>query len=174
MPVVIVGAEKSFAALRGRLFQKKPSAAAARLIEEAIREANPHVDLADLVPGTVISVPRLPGIDLDVEGVVLDPTSRGFVGDVHREVRDALAALVTDAERRDAEEASERKQLARLLRGREVQGAAGQDGDLAAQLAAAAESLEEQAATSKQALATLRATASSWDEELAVLAELLG
>ena len=173
MPVVIVGPEKNFAALRGRLFEKKPSTAALRLVEDAIREANPHVDLTNLAPGTVISVPRLPGVDLDVGGVSLDPTSRGIADDVHREVREALGALVTDAERREADRATERKQLTRLLRGRDLQAAVGQDRELGAQLETATAALEEEAASAKRAMVALRAATSSWDEELAALADLL-
>lgn len=174
MPVVIVGNEKNFTALRGRLFERKPSTAALHRIEEAIRDANPHVDLTKLTPGTVITVPPLPGVDLDVGGVSLDPPSRGIVGDVHRELREALGALVADAEQREAEGAAERKQLGRLLRGREVQAAVDQDRELAAQIEEAGARLEQDAASSKRSMAALRATASSWDEELAALADLLG
>lgn len=174
MPVVIVGTEKNFTALRGRLFQKRAPAATVRVVEEAIREANPHVDLTKLEPGTVIRVPRIPGIDFDVgEGVSLDPATRGIIGEVHREVREVLGTLVADAERRQTEDAAERKRLVRTLEGRDVQASIGRDRELAAQLDAAKVALEEETATSKRELAVLRRTATSWDEELAALGDLL-
>ena len=45
MPVIIVGTEKNFAALRPRLFSGKVSNATLREVTEAVAAANPHADL---------------------------------------------------------------------------------------------------------------------------------
>ena len=74
MPVLIVGKEKNFAALRPRLFSGPISTAAAREVSEAIAAANPDADLSALQPGTILTVPDSP--HLSVRGdVSLDDTT---------------------------------------------------------------------------------------------------
>src|ERR1700730_3309161 len=50
MPVIVVGTEKNFDALRPRLLSGKVSTAAKREVADAIAAANPHVDPKALAP----------------------------------------------------------------------------------------------------------------------------
>jgi hypothetical protein len=133
MPVLVVGSEKNIAALRPRLFSGKPSTAAVRRVNEALRAANPGVDLDALSPGTVLRVPDLPEIQLGAE-LALDESATSFVSDLHTMLAAALEQLGATADERDRNDLVEQKELARLLDAREVQAAAADDKALALEL----------------------------------------
>ena len=73
MPVIIVGNEKNFTALRSRIFSGRVPTAAAQEVSDAIAAANPHVDLNKLEPGTVLTVPDLPHVKVDATTVYTKP-----------------------------------------------------------------------------------------------------
>ena len=79
MPVIIVGTEKNFAALRPRLFRGRVSTAAVKETTDALAAANPHVDLEALQPGTILTVPDLPHVKVEGD-VSLDDTTKQRLG----------------------------------------------------------------------------------------------
>ena len=96
MPVLVVGTEKNFAALRPRLFTGRVSTRDARAVAEAIRAANPDVDLDRLTPGTVLTVPECVGARMGRE-LSLDQTSPRRSARSSTQARAALDELVTAA-----------------------------------------------------------------------------
>ncbi|MGH2654514.1 MAG: hypothetical protein ACRDHV_09230 [Actinomycetota bacterium] len=168
MPILVVGLEKNFAALRSRLFSGRVSTAAARRVADAIREANPHVDLDRLAPGTVLNVPDLPEISVDRE-LSLDELSERAVEALFRAATDVLEELAGAADALHREEASERKRLLKALEGREVRAAADQDGSLAADLDDVGVAVEEEEARAKQSSAALKRAREEWTAELEAL-----
>ena len=78
MPVIIVGTEKNFAALRTRLFSGRVSNAKLQEVTEAVAEANPHVDLNSLKPGTVLTIPDSPHLSVSGD-ISLDDSTKELV-----------------------------------------------------------------------------------------------
>lgn len=133
MRVFVVRDEKDAADVRRRLV--KPGAAAARgkAIEDAVRAANPHVDLDELRPGTVLVVPDHPDLADDAgEAGGAGAMSGGGLSP------DQLAAAlprVTSAVRRSAEASHLRgEELRKALQAREVRKAADADDRLRAEV----------------------------------------
>ncbi len=79
MATLVVGSEKNLKDLRPRLFDGKVTAAVAKRAGAAIADANPHVDIDALMPGTVLAIPDLPEL---VPGPALadDPLHGGLRG----------------------------------------------------------------------------------------------
>ena len=112
MPVIVVGTEKNFAALRPRLITGKASTTAVSEISAAIRVANPHANLDRLEPGTILTVPDdLPHVSVHHE-VSLDDTTRSAIEGLANAGAAALEELAAAARVRESDGAAERKQLA--------------------------------------------------------------
>lgn len=174
MPIIVVGTEKNFTALRPLLFEGRASTAVAREAKEAIREANPHADLDKLQPGTVLTIPE------GLPGVAAEPAPSVTVGST-----DAISALssrgkleletLTDAAKiREAATRAERKRLAKSLESTAVAAAAKRDKELAADLSAAREALEQENGRAKERAAELKKAQAEWAAGLDALADLLG
>lgn len=104
MPVLVVGSEKSFKDLRERLFVGgSVSSAAAKRVRDALIDANPHVDLARLTPGLVLTLPDMPEIhaaeDLSLGGIV-----QTSLDDVARELDHMVSGTASALEAADREE----------------------------------------------------------------------
>ena len=110
MPVIIVGNEKNFTALRSRIFSGRVPTAAAQEVSDAIAAANPHVDLNKLEPGTVLTVPDLPHVKVAGD-LSLDDTTKQVLAGIAQSGADALADIVAAAKSADRDAAAERKQL---------------------------------------------------------------
>jgi hypothetical protein len=169
MSVIVVGAEKNFAALRPRLLTGSISTKAAGEISAAIQAANPHADLKALAPGTVLTIPDdLPHVAVRGD-LSLDPRSATTV-----------TALVTDGDARisqltssglDAAKAAAtaRKALVRSLGGAQLTDAASQDKAVAASLQAAQDALAAADAAAAARTAALQQAQTEWSGELAAL-----
>jgi hypothetical protein len=131
MRVVVVKDERDAGELRRRLLKPGVTAARGRLIEDSIRTANPHVDLDDLRPGTVLVVPDHPDLaDEPDETGRRAPAGGAVIGGVRLSAVQLASALprVADAARRSAERSNDRaEELRRALDASEVRRAA--DGD---------------------------------------------
>lgn len=169
MPVLVVGTERNFAALRSRLFEGRVSTAVARRVEDAVRVANPGVDLDQLRPGTVLSVPDLPELRLGENDLALDEGTKALVAGLHAAATAALDGLVVEAGRLEEEGAAERKELARAMQARPVQDAASKDADLAADLEAARKAVAEEEAAAKGRPADLAKARAAWENDLDAL-----
>ena len=172
MPIVVVGAERNFAALRSRLFSGRVSTAAAGRVADALRRANPHIDLDDLRPGTVLTVPDLPEVSVERE-LSLDEASSRAVDALFEAGTEALEGLVAAAQVLERERAAERKQLAKALDSREVRAAASQDPALAADLEATRGAVADEEAAAKERAAALKRARAEWGEELEALKAVL-
>jgi hypothetical protein len=172
MPVIIVGAEKNLAALRSRLFSGKVSNTAVREVSDAIRTANPHVDLEALHPGTVLTVPDLPKVAVRGD-ISFDATSKQAVAAILETVATTLEQLTAAARTHEVADATERKQVARALSAKELDAAARQDRTVAAALETTREALAAEEAKAKERAAGLDQASAEWSGELEVLKKLL-
>src|SRR5215213_608361 len=174
MPVIVVGEEKNFAALRPRLFAGvRLSPTAAKDAAEAIATANPHANLEKLEPGTVLTVPDdVPKLSV-VEDVSLHaPSARAVAGlaAAAGSTLDAVAASARELERRAV---AERKQLAKTLASTELDAAARKDKTLKAALAAASEAAAREEEAAKGRAAALESARTSWAADLETLGKLV-
>jgi hypothetical protein len=172
MPVIVVGTEKNFAALRPRLLTGRVSTAAVSEITAAIGAANPDVNLDRLEPGTIITVPDdLPHVSVRGE-VSLDETTRSAIEGVVNAGGAALEQLAAAAAASERAGAAERKSLTKSLAAKEVAAAARKDKALGADLEATRQAIADEDAQAKERAAALKQAQADWTAELAALQEL--
>ncbi|MET9646996.1 hypothetical protein ACFZB6_25085 [Streptomyces syringium] len=122
MPIVVVEQEKTVAALAARLVESTAPEAAKERAAQAIREANPGLDLDHLRPGMIVVVPSLAEARDDVPDVV-DGTLDGYFEQIHRE----LVTFIQTAQSALEADKAERAAAAEVLDAEEVQAAAQYD-----------------------------------------------
>jgi hypothetical protein len=171
MPILVVGTEKNFAALRPRLFAGRVSPKAAGEVAAAIRAANPHADLDKLAPGTVLTIPEAANVSVRGE-LSLGETVRGAIEGLSNAGKSALEELAATAGAREAEASEERKQLAKTLRSKELD-ATRKDKALAADLDAARNAVAEEDKRGDERAAKLEQAKAEWTEELDAMKGLL-
>jgi len=169
MPVIIVGDEKNFAALRPRLFSGKVSNEAVRAVTDAVAAANPHADLKALEPGTVLTIPDHPRVSTRGDLSLDDVTMKQVFDGISNAGAGALEQLAATARRTESVAVAERKRLAKALEAKELDAARRRDKTLAADLKAAAEGIaSDEAAATERAVALDEARA-AWNAELKTL-----
>jgi hypothetical protein len=174
MPTIVVGNEKNFSALRPVLFQGRVPAATATEVADAIKEANPHIDLERLQPGTVITIPEgLPGVVVEPQPAVVvspgstDPPIRAVPAHGKLEL-DALADASKAAE---VAARTDRKRLAKAFDSSALDAAMKRDKQLASAVAAARDALAEEEGAAKERTAELKKAQTEWQAGLDDLAE---
>jgi hypothetical protein len=168
MPVLVVGSERNFTALRPRLFAARVSSGAARELREAVAAANPEVDLDDLQSGTVLTIPDAPR--LAVRGdLALDETPKRALEAVATAGAKALEELVAAAQAAEREASAERKRLAAALDSGGFDGAMRKEAGLKADIEAVRSALEAEEASVKERAAAVKQAHSEWTEEIAAL-----
>ncbi len=173
MPVIVVGTEKNFAALRSRLFTRSVSSKTAGEVSAALQAANPDADLKALAPGTVLFVPDdLPHVSVTGDLSVSGGATSG-AADVLAAAEAATGDLVTAVKSRVRASAAARKQLTAALSRDEVTIAAKRDNAIGASLEAAQQALAAADATDKQSAAAVGQAQSSWAAELEGLKAVL-
>jgi hypothetical protein len=172
MPVIIVGNEKNFTALRSRLFSGRVSTAAAKEVSEAIAAANPHVDLNKLEPGTVLTVPDVPHVKVSGD-LSLDDTTKQVLAGIAQSGADALDDIVTAARAADRDAAAERKQLTATLGSTELGAAGGRNKDIADDVKAVQKAVADEEKAAKDRTAALQQASDAWNAELKTLQGLL-
>jgi len=173
MPVIIVGSEKNFAALRPRLFSGSVSTKAAGEVSAAIEEANPGVDLGKLIPGTVLDIPDgLPHVAVAGD-LSIDQPSQQAVASVLDTGAATVAQLASDAKSQATAAAAERKQLAAKFATTAIKAAARQDATVAASVKAAKTALDAAATEQKARQDALAQAETEWASELTALRSLL-
>ena len=173
MPVIIVGSEKNFTALRSRLFSGRVSNATLKEVTEAVAAANPNTDLSALKPGTVLTIPDSPHLAVSGD-ISLDESTKELIDAVAQTGSDALDDLVATAKAADREAAAERKQVVAALARPELDAAARKDTTLGDDVKAVKKALDDDEAQAKKRAAALQEATSSWKEELEALKGLLG
>ena len=172
MPVIIVGTEKNFAALRPRLFRGRVSTAAVKETTDALAAANPHVDLEALQPGTILTVPDLPHVKVEGD-VSLDDTTKQLLEGLANAGASALEDLMATARKTESAAAAERKQLSAALARPELDAAAKRDKALGEDLKAIKQAVDEEEKQAKERAAALDEARSDWNKELKALKGLL-
>ena len=172
MPMLVVETEENFAALRARLFASDVTPAVAKRIADAVVAANPHVDLQQLRPGTILSIPDLPEIALSGDVPLDDTTRRGLAAMLDRIAAD-VNSLLTDATRVDRESAVERKELLGALQGPEVQAAIARAEELAPDFDAVRNAIDAQEAEAQERATALDSTRAEWTADLESLKAML-
>ncbi len=169
MSVIVVGAEKNFAALRPRLLSGSVSSKAAGEISAAIQEANPHADLKALAPGTVLTIPDdLPHVVVRGD-VSLDDLSKTTVTGIVTDGDATITQLTTTGLSVAKDAATARKALAKSLTGAQLTAAASQDKAVAASIQAAQDALAAADAAAKARTDALAQAQTEWSAELAAL-----
>ena len=165
MPVLVVGTEKTLAALRPRLFTGRVSTRDARELAAAIREANPDVNLDRLTPGTVLTIPEGAGARVGRE-LSLDQSVPEAIGALASEARTLLDELVTAAKAREREDSSERRSLAKVLRSKEVQAAMRGEPALKRDVETVRKAVDNEEAGAKDRIAGVERARAEWLGEL--------
>jgi hypothetical protein len=173
MPVIIVGTEKNFAALRTRLFSGRVSSARLQEVTDAVAEANPHADLSALKPGTILTIPDSPHLSVSGD-ISLDDSTKELVDAVANAGSQALEDLVAAARVADRNAAVERKQLVATLARPELAEVAKKDQALSEDLKAVRKAVDDNEAQAKKRTAGLQEATTSWKSELESLKVLLG
>jgi hypothetical protein len=173
VPVLVVGSEKSFKDLRRRLFaDASVSSAAAKRVRDALVEANPHVDLARLRPGTVLTIPDRPEIhaveDLSLGGVV-----QTSLDDAARALDELVAEAASAASGADREERAGIEDALRALDDDTVGRQASADPDAERALEQAVSGLKRAADAFEERKALRAASVEAWRAELSELRALV-
>jgi hypothetical protein len=166
MPVIVVGTEKNFAALRSRLFTRSVSSKTAGEVSAALQAANPDADLKALAPGTVLFVPDdLPHVSVTGDLSVSAGATSG-AADVLAAAEAATEQLVAAVKSRVRVSAAARKQLTATLSRDEVTVAAKRDKAIGASLDAAQQALAAADAADKESAAAAGQAQSAWAADL--------
>jgi hypothetical protein len=173
MPVIVVGTEKNFAALRPRLFAGKVSNKVAGEVAADVREANPHVNLDRLKPGTVLTVPDSPRVRVRGE-LSLDETTKSAVEGVANLGKSLLADLAGTSEQREKEATAERKAVLKALESVGTGAGRARDKELAKDLESARKALAEEEERAKERSATVKQAQAEWTAALDELKARLG
>jgi hypothetical protein len=173
MPVIVVGAEKNFAALRPRVFSGRVTGDALREVTDAVAAANPHADLEKLEPGTVLTIPDHPRISTRGDLSLDDSTTKQVLEGISNAGAKALEQLMETARKTESEARAERKRLAKALDVKELDAAGRKDKALAAELKTAAEAVAGEEAAAKERAAALDEARAAWNSELKSLKSML-
>jgi hypothetical protein len=172
MPVIIVGNEKNFAALRPRIFSGRVSNATVGEVSDAIAAANPHADLKALQPGTILTVPDSPHVSVRGD-VSIDEATKETLAGIAEQGASALEQLVAVSRGLEREATAERKRLIAALSAKELDAAARKDKALASDLKDVQQAMKDEEAAAKQRQTGLQDASKSWNAELDALKGLL-
>ena len=173
MPVIVVGTEKNFAALRPRLFEEKVSTKAAGEVADQVQKANPHADLDKLTPGTVLTIPDFADVRLRGE-LSLDELTTNELKGVGDHGKALLAGIVTAADEREKKTREERAHALESLDSIGTQTPKPREKGLTKELTAARKGLEQEDERAKQRKETLKLAQAEWTEGLDALLQRLG
>jgi len=164
----VITTEKTEDALLRAVLGARPSAARKRAATEALRLANPALDLSALTPGTVIVVPTLDGArgdDADVVGDAATGVLESAVAGV-----EALLVGTKEAER---ERRLERRDAEELFESEGVRAMVQRVPELEENIASVRREFERDEAVSEEQRAALAEAAEQWRAELEELRGLL-
>jgi hypothetical protein len=165
MNIVQVAGEGTLRDLVLRIIPGKPAAQAVERAAEAIRTANPGVDLDKLTPGTLVFVPALDR--------ALSPgqtVTSGTIATVRAVLQDAVSELMSVSAQQQAVAAAQAKTLSAAMTDTAVRDAAVGSQPLADALAALQTELKSQPKQAKADTALLRQAADGWNAQFTRLA----
>lgn len=165
----VVGDERSLDDLQSSLFKSRLSARVRKEAVEALRRANPGLDLDHVDRGTVVFVP-------DTEAVrpkVSDSPAGDAADERVAALAEALDALMRGAEDGEKARREEGDEARRVLDNDVVRKLAGRQKPLAENLKSVAAALDADDADAQQQLVSAREAQAQWLEELQELRGLL-
>ncbi|MER7953717.1 hypothetical protein [Streptomyces sp. NPDC096030] len=161
MPIVVVEQEKTVAALVSRLVKARTPKAAKEQAAQAIREANPGLDLDRLRPGMIVVVPRLDEAR-DHDPDLVDAALYGLIEQVRRE----LDALVLAAQSAETDAKAELAAMREVIGDEAVQTAAQQDDTLQGYVDGLPAALDQEEQTVSEVTASLINGIEQWYTDL--------
>ncbi|MFE5631360.1 hypothetical protein [Streptomyces sp. NPDC056543] len=163
MPIVVVEQEKTVAALVSRLVKARTPKAGKEQAAQAIREANPGLDLDRLRPGMIVVVPRLDEArDPDPDPDLVDAALYGLIEQVRRE----LDALVLAAQSAETDAKAELAAMREVIGDEAVQTAAQQDDTLQGYVDGLPAALDQEEQTVSEVTASLINGIEQWYTDL--------
>ena len=164
----VVGAERNLDALADVVLRKRTAFATRASALEAIRAANPGLDLDRIDPGTVVLLPDVKG----VRAVSADEPVHDTTGDLVARVMDGIGALLVAGEAAEEQRRIERHEAEEVLGDPVVKKLSSQVPELVANLKSVRSALQAEDAEAEQDMESLRQSARDWAEDLAKLGSL--
>ena len=172
MAIVVVGSEKNFAELRARLFGAgRVAKKRADEVAEAVRKANPHVDLDNLKPGTVLTIPDAADVKL-AAAVDVEKPMRDLAAGIAEHGQAVLAAFAGAAEQREGRLREERQQTLQAFD--QVGQGARRERGLAQAIKEARKAVEQEESRADERGETLEQAQEEWSQGLEALKQLMG
>ncbi len=166
----VVGAQKNLAELMPALLKSRTSATVRATALDAIKRANPSLDLDRITPGTVVVVPAVEGIKPSLRAD--DPVDQ-VADDLAERVREGIGALVAATKAAGETHQLEWQEAQELLGSSLVQRLASQSQELAANVDSARATIKADASDGRRQLAELAEAADGWTAELDALRRLM-
>jgi hypothetical protein len=160
--------ERNLDDLAGVVLRKRSAAATRASALEAIRAANPGLDLDRIEPGTVVLLPDVEGVRPAAAGEPVHDTA----GDLIARVKDGIGALLGAGEAAEEQRRIERREAEELLADPVVKELSSQVPELLANLKSVRTSLDAEDADAGQAMEALRESVDAWAAELETLGGL--
>jgi len=164
----VVTDQKNVSALARSVLTSRASAATRSAAVEAIRRANPHLDLESLQPGTVVIVPRVTGLKARAEDPVGDVT-----GDLAGRVREGLEALVSAAQAGEEQRVAEKKEAQEVLGSAAVKRLSASSPELEENVASVRATFKQDDTEAKRQLTAMDSASQRWAADLEALRGLL-
>jgi hypothetical protein len=168
--LVVIRKESDLKALTGQLLSARLNDAQAASAVDSLQVLNPHVDLAQLEPGTVLLVPDGPSF----KDSASEPASGDAVGDFQKLVRNGVSAAATRLKDANAARADQRAEVTNVQKTAAIKKLAESDPDLKAQLDEAVKASKAAQQEAAQAEKTVSSILDSSKAELAALSKLIG
>lgn len=164
----VVGAERNLDALADVVLRKRTAVATRASALEAIRAANPGLDLDRIDPGTVVLLPDVKG----VRPVAADEPVHDTAGDLVARMKDGIGELLAAGEAAEEQRRIERHEAEEVFGDPVVKKLSSQVPELVANLKSVRKSLEAEDAGAEQAQESLRQSADDWAADLEALGSL--
>lgn len=166
----VVKSETDLPALSSALLDGRFRGAQADAALADLKRLNPHADLTQLKPGTVLFVPDTPGF----KATAATSVQAGFLADFRTRLTGALDAAARDAKVGMAGRAAERADVSAALASAVFKNAAANDPILTGQGGAAAKAMAAEETDDKQSLDALAAASRAVLASLDQLEKVLG
>ena len=161
----VVGAEHNLEDLADAVLRKRTAAATRESALEAIRTANPGLDLDRIDPGTVVLLPAVKGVRPVTAGEPIHDTA----GDLVARLKEGIGALLAAGEAAEEHRRLERQEAEKVFADPVLKKLSSQVPELVANLKSVRKSLDAEDAEAEQALESLRQAADGWEADLETL-----
>ena len=161
----VVGAERNLDSLADVVLRKRTAVATRTSALEAIRAANPGLDLDRIKPGTVLLLPDVKGVRPVVAGEPVHDTA----GDLVARVKDGISALLIAGESAEEQRRIERHEAEEIFGDPVVKRLSSQVPELVAHLKSVRTSLQAEDTEAGQAMESLRKSVAEWAADLETL-----